>query len=71
MKNTGHVAEFLLNFILRCIFGTILIYFVNIGIGRLGFPVTVGINAATVLTTGILGMPGILALYGLAVYQMF
>ncbi|MFQ9030479.1 MAG: pro-sigmaK processing inhibitor BofA family protein [Waltera sp.] len=29
-----------------------------------------GINAATALTVGILGFPGILVLYGLAVYHM-
>ena len=36
----------------------------------LGFTVAVGINAATALTVGILGFPGILVLYGLAVYHM-
>lgn len=62
--------EHFLNLVLRSIFGTILIYFINWGLGTLGFAVTVGINAATVLTAGILGFPGILALYGLVVYRM-
>ena len=35
-----------------------------------GIHVAVGINAATALTVGILGFPGILVLYGLAVYHM-
>ena len=45
-------------------------YFLNWGIEILGFTVAVGINAATALTVGILGFPGILVLYGLAVYHM-
>ena len=44
--------------------------FLNWGIEILGFTVAVGINAATALTVGILGFPGILVLYGLAVYHM-
>ncbi len=63
--------EGLLNLALRSIFGTILIYFINWGLGTLGLAVAVGINAATVLTAGILGFPGIVALYGLVIYRMF
>lgn len=44
--------------------------FHKLGIETLGFTVAVGINAATALTVGILGFPGILVLYGLAVYHM-
>ena len=67
----GKRAEWLLNLALRSIFGTILICFLNYGIGILGYPVSVGINALTVLTVGILGLPGVLALYGLVLYQLF
>ena len=66
----GKKAEWLLNLVLRSVFGMIVMYFMNWGIEMLGFTASVGINAATVLTVGILGFPGILALYGLAVYQM-
>ena len=66
----GKRAEWFLNLVLRTVFGTILICFINWGLGMLGLAVTVGINAATVLTAGILGFPGILALYGLVVYRM-
>ena len=66
----GKRAEWFLNLVLRSVFGTILICFINWGLGMLGFAVTVGINTATVLTAGILGFPGILALYGLVVYRM-
>lgn len=66
----GKKAEWLIDFVLRSIMGTIALYFINIGIASLGFAVTVGINLATVLTTGILGLPGIILLYGLGVYHM-
>lgn len=63
-------AEWLINFVLRSIMGTIAIYFINMGITFLGFTTVVGINAASVLTTGILGIPGIVMLYGLSIYRM-
>ena len=63
-------AEWFLNLVLRSVFGVIFMYFLNWGIEILGFTVAVGINAATALTVGILGFPGILVLYGLAVYHM-
>lgn len=63
-------AEWLINFVLRSIMGTIAIYFINIGVTFLGFTTVVGINAASVLTTGILGIPGIVMLYGLSIYEI-
>ena len=69
MSFLGKKAEWLINFVLRGILGTIAIYFINTGITFLGLPIMVGINAASVLTAGILGFPGIVLLYGLSVYQ--
>ena len=66
----GKKAEWFLNLVLRSVFGVIFMYFINWGIETLGFTVAVGINAATALAVGILGFPGILVLYGLAVYHM-
>lgn len=66
----GKKAEWLLNFALRGIMGTIAIYFINMGVAFLGFPVAVGINAASILTTGFLGIPGIVMLYGLSIYEI-
>ena len=37
-------AEWLINFVLRSIMGTIAIYFINMGITFLGFTTVVGIN---------------------------
>ena len=63
-------AEWLINFILRSIMGTIAIYFINMGVTFLGFTTVVGINAVSILTTGILGIPGIVMLYGLSIYEI-
>ena len=40
----GKKAEWLLNFALRGIMGTIAIYFINMGVTFLGFTTVVGIN---------------------------
>ena len=53
----GKKAEWLLNFI-------------NMGVTFLGFTSVVGINAVSILTTGILGIPGIVMLYGLSIYEI-
>ena len=55
---------------MRAILGTIAMYFINSALNRLGVPLGVGINAATVLTSGILGFPGLLALYGIGIYKI-
>ena len=55
---------------MRGVLGTIAIYFINGGLATLGISLGVGINAVTVLTSGFLGIPGLLALYGLGIYQM-
>lgn len=61
--------EKLLNFCLRGILGTIAMFFINAALEREGISLGVGINGATVLTTGILGFPGLLALYGFGFYK--
>ena len=62
--------EWLLNIVMRSILGTIAIYFINGGLAAAGISLGVGINAVTVLTSGILGIPGLLALYGLGIYRL-
>ena len=61
--------EWLLNIVMRCILGTIVMHFVNTGLAAAGISLGVGINAITILTSGILGIPGLLALYGIGIYQ--
>ena len=62
--------EKVLNFVMRAVLGTIAIYFINTALEKVGISLGVGINAATVLTSGILGFPGPLALYGIGIYRL-
>lgn len=62
--------EWLLNVVLRSILGTVAMYFVNSVLATMGISLGVGINAVTILTSGILGLPGLVALYGLGVYRL-
>lgn len=48
-------TELLLNFILRCVLGTLAIYFINAFLDAQGFPGHVGIGAASVIVCGTLG----------------
>lgn len=63
-------VEWLLNFVLRSILGTAAIYFINILLAKSGISLGIGINPATVLTSGLLGIPGLLALYGIGIYKL-
>ena len=63
-------AEWILNLVMRSILGTIAIYFINMGFASVGYASGVGVNAVTVLTSGILGFPGLLALYGIGIYKV-
>ena len=62
--------EWLLNVVMRSVLGAIAIYFINMGLTFMGFLPGIGINPVTVLTSGILGFPGVLVLYGLWIYQL-
>lgn len=61
--------EWFLNVIMRSIFGVIAIYFINGALAGAGISLGVGINGVTALTSGILGIPGIVALYGIGLYK--
>lgn len=63
-------AEWLLNIIMRSILGTIAIYFINGALAGAGLALGVGINPYTVLTSGILGFPGLVAIYGIGFYKI-
>lgn len=62
--------EWFLNVVLRGVLGTVAMYFINSALGTAGISLGVGINAITILTSGILGLPGLMALYGLGIYRM-
>jgi len=54
---------------MRAILGTIAIYFINSLLEGVGISLGVGVNVFTVLTAGILGFPGVLALYAIGIYM--
>ena len=56
------------NFIVRVIIGCAMIFFVNEFLNAQGISVQVGLNPWTVLTSGILGTPGVALLYGISFY---
>ena len=56
------------NFIVRVIVETALIFFINEFLSAQGISVQVGLNPWTVLTSGILGTPGVALLYGISFY---
>lgn len=63
-------VEWLLNLVMRSILGTVAIYFINTGLAGVGISLGVGINVITILTSGILGIPGLLALYLIGIYRL-
>ena len=62
-------TEWLLNLLMRSILGTVAIYFINEWLNDMGIPMGIGVNPITVLTSGVLGFPGLLALYGIGFYK--
>ncbi|MCM1569464.1 MAG: pro-sigmaK processing inhibitor BofA family protein [Roseburia sp.] len=67
MKKKG---EWLLNLVMRSVLGIIGIHFMNAALSAVGLSLGIGINPVSVLTIGILGIPGFLALYGLGIYRL-
>ena len=63
-------TEWLLNMLLRAVLGMVMIFFVNEFLAGRGIETCVGINVITFLTSGILGFPGLAALYGLGFYNL-
>ena len=61
--------EFVINFILRGVVGTIAIYAINSILLNQQIEARVGINLFSVLTSGTLGIPGVFLLYGVQIYH--
>ncbi len=66
----GRKVEWLVNFILRAVMGTVGIYFLNYILAAQNVSVAVGINPLTILTSGFLGFPGIAVLYGIHFFKV-
>lgn len=63
--------DLIVNFALRACVGTAGIYALNLVLGSRGYDINVGINSGSVLANGLLGLPGFLLMYGLAIYYSF
>ena len=66
----GRKIEWIINFVLRAVMGTIGIYFLNSFLFSRQIAGMGGINPMTVLTSGILGFPGIIVLYGINFFKV-
>lgn len=66
----GRKVEWLVNFILRAVMGTIGIYCLNYLLAAGQITIAVGINPFTILTSGFLGFPGIAVLYGIHFFKI-
>lgn len=64
-------GKFAVNFIVRAVVGCGLIFFINQFLEMNGIAVKVGINPVTILTSGMLGAPGVALLYGILCYRVF
>lgn len=60
--------KLIINAGLRTVVGALGIYFIDSILRSQGYQIQVGINEATLLTNGILGLPGFIMLYGLAYF---
>lgn len=63
-------GEWILNFILRGLFGLMSIYFFNLALTKWAPEMEMGYNLITFLTSGILGLPGVILLYGINFYML-
>lgn len=57
------------NFLIRAVVGTAMIFFINEFLAMQNIDVSVGLNPITVVTSGTLGTPGVALLYGITFYQ--
>lgn len=63
--------KFLFDFFCRASVGAVCIYGINSLLSLWGVATVLGINWASLLCAGFLGIPGVIAMYGLAVLECF
>lgn len=63
-------AERIINFVLRGVLGMMMIYFANYFLAEHLPGMEMGYNLLTFCTSGFLGVPGILLLYGINLYMI-
>lgn len=63
------IGRYILHFFVRAIVGMTLIFMINQYVLPAESSINVGLNPATFLTSGTLGIPGVCLLYGITWYQ--
>lgn len=63
-------SNLILNFVLRSVSGSLFIFGMNYWMESIGYPFAIGLNLGSVLTSGILGFPGVILLFGIKIYTM-
>lgn len=63
-------AEWIINFALRGVVGMMMVYFANYFFSQQIPGIGIGYNLITFLTSGILGFPGIVMLFGINFYMI-
>lgn len=58
-------SKFLVNFMVRAIWGMGVIFFVNYFLEQQEIAISVGLNVISFLAAGFLGLPGVAMLYGI------
>lgn len=58
-------SQFLVNFMVRAIWGMGVIFFVNYFLEQQEIAISVGLNVISFLAAGFLGLPGVAMLYGI------
>lgn len=66
----GKKSSVVVNFIVRAVLGLGIIFFTNEFLASRDIPVSVGLNGVSLMTSGILGFPGVCLLYGILFYQI-
>lgn len=66
-----HNFELIINFAIRIFAGLGGIFILNFLLHKIGLFINVGTNAFTALTVGLLGVPGFMLMYGVAIYFYF
>ena len=59
-----------LDFIIRSISGCLFIFLINQWLEMKGYAWSVGLNPGTVLTSGMLGFPGVILLFAIKIYSL-
>ena len=62
----GERPGWVINFVIRAL---AVIFFVNYFLDSRGIDMAVGIGPVSLLTSGVLGIPGVALLYGIVLYQ--